>query len=549
MSSSRIEGVDITDEYLAFTSVLLGDTQIKIEYAEDCPTAVCYPSLDVIIVTDKLIPPDLRKDDLAKRVYIRGQIAHEQGHIKFYPKEKRIRAKLGWRVGLDKGGTLNIIEDAIINRQMINRWRYSFGREIEAVIRIAARQWANAIPQKDKAKPDLSHAIDSAVMLSLYGYLLTKQENKPVEQIISKYAKKKLQNSETTVGEDAKRVIAIIKQARWTVVVDTLSELARELWELLSKYGLNQMNQCLRYAPSTIDGKESPEDAGEEGKTEVHLSSTERSNADEGEDDQTGSGKVDQSDGSKGYTGGEEDDIPPPDINNAIYQDLLKKTREERERLRNRIVFTMPAKLERVKREESGIFMPSTLPRIICGINRIKRGRERNRRTHPIASYDVTIVVDFSGSVNTREAQLCLTILADAMTYALGSGRVEILLFGNSLQRLKNFKEEWHLVQSRIGGIECLGGTSPTKAFKVGLERLGARPGIPLFIYVGDLAHPPRDIKTILKKSGAIHIALQIHDYPHAGVAQLFDAHRETTWTNLPESLIDALRGVVSIAD
>jgi hypothetical protein len=135
------------------------------------------------------------------------------------------------------------------------------------------------------------------------------------------------------------------------------------------------------------------------------------------------------------------------------------------------------------------------------------------------------------------------------MTYALGSHHVEILLFGNSLQRLKNFKEEWHLVQSRIGGIECLGGTSPTRAFQVGLERLSARPGIPLFIYVGDLQHPPSDVVNVLKKSGAIHIALQLHDYPTAGVKELFDAHRETTWTNLPESLIDALRGVVSIAD
>jgi hypothetical protein len=112
----------------------------------------------------------------------------------------------------------------------------------------------------------------------------------------------------------------------------------------------------------------------------------------------------------------------------------------------------------------------------------------------------LAILVDLSSSVKTIEAKESLTIFSEVASKWLNDSEFCIIVYGDNYLKIKTFYEKYDNVKGRIGGLYCLGGTSPyepiTKIIELFENLKGRRK---LLIHVSDFEFMEEDLQNIKK--------------------------------------------------
>jgi uncharacterized protein YegL len=66
--------------------------------------------------------------------------------------------------------------------------------------------------------------------------------------------------------------------------------------------------------------------------------------------------------------------------------------------------------------------------------------------------------------MDTRAAQDCLTIIAEACGNWIPSEDFALMVFGDDYAKIKSFIEPYHAARYRIGGVRCMGATTMAPA-------------------------------------------------------------------------------------
>ncbi len=428
---------------------ITGDSTISLGLKEQSEDASA--TLHEIVISDRMIPLNLRHIPEVVSKLREGQVIHESGH---YLLTRVIDARVNrwarrkWNHKLAKYIT-TIVEDVRVNHYLLDRYRFDFAKRLARLIDVMGESLQYSlerIPIKKPSKtPDQIRGaviINLLALKSIYGL-----ESPTLESLLRWFEREALA-----------KATEVIKRTRYMHVAPLIMEAMDEVYDTLLDYCMFSDEQ---FIPTFIGGKM--------GLTSPRIrvsfeDAAERQVKREGRPEEA---TVDR-EGSVSAGGGSGFMIPAPNPNPARYQHLVQRNLPHIQRLLSVLKRNVKPKSSIIKWSKRGRLMMEVVPKAVGASNirevdRIYKSRETQIERERVA---VLLITDLSGSMNIWEAENFLTTVSEAMGRWLRNEDFATLVFGSNSQKIKTFVEPYHTTRYRIGGVTSMAGTVLSIALK-----------------------------------------------------------------------------------
>jgi hypothetical protein len=397
-------------------------------------TAVLYDD-KVVVIGNKTIPDDFRKYPKFFTLLQQGLAAHESAHIKYTA--HTVTARKSWASKKDKSGLATHIEgvvaDKVTNTNTLLHYKYDFGKYLKSAMDALGRCWYEHIKEDlESGEITKNDLIVSLVGLKgLYGL-----------------GDDLMKDDETKRAVD--KCVNILSEVSYDITTEKTLKTCEQIYAELSKYA--EPTEKLRGIPTFLGGLLVLK------ADDQSLRLARAMEAEEGGDKE--GGKILGSTVSAGSGSGLE--IPSPKINLADYNRRLERYTSEVNKILNMLKKNLNPVQERERWRSKGRFMSEILGQAYVHGQRhdVSDVYQRNETVFEKKNVAICLLLDLSGSMDIDAAKDILTILTEVGLRYLKDEQLAILTFGSSFQKIKVFVESAYYTRGRIGGTECLGGTT-----------------------------------------------------------------------------------------
>lgn len=457
-------------------------------YATKTPNSHQYEDSGEVRVrlTNQLVPKGLRGDEEIVDIFLKGEAAHEAGHIQ-YSRSKvsaenwlianRYRAELVREIS-------NIVDDAWIN------WRLKIAfntdplaRTFDIVKETLSRAWYNHLAHEPTNPQNVLSAI----------WLYTLYDRKP----------KQLKGEALKIAESCRKITTNISIM---AMANTNSKFSGSYWRdnvVIPIYQLvKPFYQGQSGMPKQVHGSGYGEGDGEgetlDNSRQIDISediaealgevidldkmAEEKKARDEKQGKDAGKGKGghigEDSQGGHGFGKGTGREIKPLKADRSAYLKLVhRNTKPINELLRKLPQLTKP-QLVVEEFQRHGRLMSQMMGRIFTQSlvaevpNVYELATTRNERTR----VKMGLIVDFSGSMNTEDSRNGIAIISEVLYRWIPSSDFGIFAFGSEFTRVKTFDESYDTTRFRLGGTVQMGGTelgTPLRSMIRAMDSLG----------------------------------------------------------------------------
>ncbi|MFQ6075327.1 MAG: VWA domain-containing protein [Candidatus Bathyarchaeia archaeon] len=422
--------------------VITGDSGVSLRIGKDARRA--RVDLHEIVISDSLIPVNVRHMPRMVARLREGQVIHESGHfLMTHPINDYLKSwfrKKGNKPLAD--GLVKIVEDVRVNHYLLNRYRFDLALRLKDFIDITGESFAYSLGRlrmKDPSK--VPQHVRGAMILNLLALKTVYDRDSPhLMQVLRPDEREALE-----------KACALVDRVRYVQSAPMLVEALNGVYELLRDHC-----HIIERAYMTVSlggrlGLVAPELFIER---EV---AAERSLRREGEVEE----EIREREGSVSAGSGSGILIPAPKANSARYQFLVQRNMAHIQRLLSVLKSNVRPKISFVKWSKRGRLMNEIVPKAIAAshireVDNIYESRDIQVERESVA---ILLIVDLSGSMNVYQAEDFLTTVSEVMGRWLRDEDFAILVYGSQYQKIKAFVEPYHTTRFRIGGISSMGGT------------------------------------------------------------------------------------------
>jgi len=427
-----------------------------------------YTDFSKISIGIELLPKNIKLNSNFTKRLLNGLCLHEAGHnviskmpYRYYrAKEKNLTYFDIWRY------ITNLIEDIRVDYFIQNRYRYDLGKDLTFTIEQLAKSFKESILSIENRLNTVERILN---------YILFKSKfNIDLKNELGICSIRKFLDYENEVFE-------ILEKVKYTNLYNRLLEYAKRLYEIITLFIENE-GDYYNNLPNLIGGRIEP------------LLTEEQKKLIEKE------GKEKYSKGGKKVSRGLGLEIPAPKPDIEEYEKIVKRVKNEINRLLNLLKKTQVWINEKKDYQKYGRLMSKIISKAYVNSlrNRVENIHTLNINKPKEQKIFLAILVDLSSSVKTIEAKESLTIFSEVASKWLNDSEFCVIVYGDNYLKIKTFYEKYDNVKGRIGGLYCLGGTNPyepiTKIIELFENLKGRRK---LLIHVSDFEFYEEDIEKI----------------------------------------------------
>jgi hypothetical protein len=419
------------NELKAIATAITNNKYIPIEITTE---KEAYTDFNKISIGIDLLPKGIKLNSNFAKKLLNGLCLHEGGHnviskmpYRYYKaKERNLNFIEIWRY------ITNLIEDLRVDYYIQNRYRYDLGKDLTFTLNELGKSFKLSI---------LSSVDKLNTIERIINYILFKTKfNINLYNELGIYGIRAFKDYE-------KEVFEILEKVKYTNLYNRLLEYAKRLYDILILFIENEGDNYDNI-PNIIGGLIEPL-LTEEQKKEIEKEEKE--------------GKEKYSKGGKKVSRGLGLEIPAPKPDIREYEKIVKRVKNEINRLLNLLKKTQTWINEKKDYQKYGRLMSKIISKAYVNSlrNRVENIHTLNINKPKEQKIFLAILVDLSSSVNTYEAMKSLTIFSEVASKWLNDSEFCIIVYGENYMKIKTFYEKYDNVKGRIGGLTNLGGTKP----------------------------------------------------------------------------------------
>jgi len=413
-----------------------------------------------IVISNLVIPSKLRAYPQTFKRLQDGLATHEAGHWRYTLPYVDILKMWGKK----HNNTLlaryvdNMVADKITNSNLLMAYRHDLGIRLSELMGVIGRSWCESLKDETKkiaaTAPWLPKEILESVnlpalvgMRGLYGVdvsdvIANKEEQKEIDKCVEILDKVAYSTVPKDIIQACDQIHKILKE-----------KLDEALSNTLFKAEFIKLKKVRDYVGKTI-----PVFLGGLLELEGDTESISRAK-EEAEEEKARAERKLQAGVKAGPGSGLE--IPAPAPNLEEYGRLVQKNATEITRLLNLLKKRLTQQIEKNRWQKRGRFMSEVLGKSYVSSLRKEINNIYQKKDIIVEKKRVFLglLVDISASMDIMDAKDALTIIGETGLRWLKDEQLSILVFGSEFQKIKVFVEPSHTTRSRIGGVQCLGGT------------------------------------------------------------------------------------------
>lgn len=463
----------ILEECRSLAIAISKNTNIGIKYDALQPTSSFNMENNDITLSLTPYPSFVRDNPILFKKVLDGDLAHEVGHLlltkplwEYYNNwVTRIKRNRGYYKLAHE--ICNIVEDMRVNHFIILRYRFDVGKRLLLANLILKDMIDNAIEEKhiptstvlpkDKELVSLTSNNDEVAQTLIQA---GQQDGVYIVAILSNqglYEGKctQLWNKLSSEGKkDCESALKILEEVKYKRLRIDIMRASQEIYDLIAK-NLKEDYTSKTYIVSRCGGSLKGEMSEKlksilENELKIEMDEAERNK--HLEDVQKGTSVCE----------GTGNEIPAPQPNYANYSVLLDECKPQITELLNQLKVKMKPQISRQVFQKRGRLMSPIIPKIYTNS---LRGTVKNVYTNVSTKFEkeqiaIAFAFDFSGSVDTHEAEKITTILNEVFGHYVDDYGFAISCFGADTQKIKTFFESFDNTRARVGAISVnAGGT------------------------------------------------------------------------------------------
>jgi len=418
------------------------DRRLTVRYEPKERTAYYEPLKNRITITSQALPKGVDKYPRIHNKLLDGLVSHECGHkvltLPNYDRYKRFEEQQKWQQLAHV--IVNIVEDKRVNYFIESRYRFDLGKRLRFVRDVTKDMGDKEIKYYDKAK---LRGKNQGILL--LGVIINKGlyecDISPIEAELKTEAKK-----------EAEQLLELLEDAKFLRVKHDLIKTTKTMYDIIAKY-IDSEEGIGILIPTTF----------EEGELTGELSEALKKQLEKEERDLQEEEKL-KEDLEKGVGAGKGtgEEIPAPEPKYDKYLGLVEQNSSEIQRLLNKLKLMVRPTIIRQNFQKRGRLMHGIVAKAYTtSLSRdVTKIYETNRCHFEKQKVAISVLIDFSGSMDfTTSCNVC-TILNEVFGAWLEDKAYSLLVFGADYQKIKTFHESFSNTRARVGGISVdAGGT------------------------------------------------------------------------------------------
>jgi len=418
------------------------DRKLTIRYKPKEKTAFYEPLKNRITITSQALPKGIDKYPRIHNKLLDGLTAHECGHriitLPNYDRFKRFEEQQKFQKLAHV--IVNIMEDKRVNHFIETRYRFDVGKRLRFY-----REVTKDMGDKELKYFDRKILRDTNQGILLLGTLVNKglydADTKHLEAFMKTETKKQ-----------AKTLLKLLEDVQYTRIKHYLVKTAKNMYDIIAEH-LESEDGIGQFIPTTF----------EEGEMTGELSEALKKKLEQEERDMEEQEKL-KEDLEKGAGAGKGtgEEIPAPEPDFDKYLGLVERNSSEIQRLLNKLKqFIRPTVIRRNFQKRGRLMHGIVAKAYTASLSRdVHRIYETNRCTFEKQKVAISILIDFSGSMDFSTSCNVCTILNEVFGAWLEDKAYSLLVFGADYQKIKTFHEAFANTRARVGGISVdAGGT------------------------------------------------------------------------------------------